>query len=122
MDPVYFNQYNEYAKVLRNWFVVYGVSATGVLVLEEAFKVIPYSNRRLIILLLLLGVGVQILATLFNKWSNWYLCFKKSIKTLRQSAVFINLLGDIFSLGLLIIATWLIIYHMSSASNRTGGG
>jgi hypothetical protein len=111
-DKVYFDQYDEYAKVLRNWLVVYGVSAIGALVLEKAFDKIDANHKQLIVLILLLGIGVQILVTLINKWVNWYRSFREPIVLLDKCITGINFLGDLLSLVLLFGATGLVVLYM----------
>jgi len=69
-----FDAYLDYAKTLRAWFIAYGVGAPVLFLTkkEVADKLAQSPSKDLIVYLFLVGVCLQILISLANKWGNWY--------------------------------------------------
>lgn len=69
----HFANYAEYSKTYRSWMVAYGIGGPiFLLVSKDAPKTVsesPYLQT--IITLFVLGVGLQILLALINKWAAW---------------------------------------------------
>ena len=65
--------YAEYNKVLRTWFVAFGVGVPGALLLSPDTKTIlsTAESGNLAIVLLLTGSGVQIFSAFLNKYIAW---------------------------------------------------
>ena len=65
--------YAEYNRVLRNWFVAFGVGVPGALLLSPETKAIlaDAESGSLAMIFLLAGSGLQILLALFNKYVAW---------------------------------------------------
>jgi hypothetical protein len=72
-----FDDYNEFAKVLRTWFVAYGIGGPVLLLTNEAVrsKIAASGFARCIAAAFLIGVGSQVLLALINKTALW-LCYK----------------------------------------------
>ncbi len=73
----YYENYNEYNRILRTWFVGFGIGGpVALLVNENLAKALAESGKvNLIAGLFLIGGGVQILIAFINKihnWSNYY--------------------------------------------------
>ncbi|MGH7618696.1 MAG: hypothetical protein ACREPM_15860 [Gemmatimonadaceae bacterium] len=68
-----FNDYNEYAKVLRAWFVAYGIGGPVLLLTNAAIgsKIAASGSARPIGSAFLGGVGLQVLLALLNKSALW---------------------------------------------------
>ncbi len=69
----YFAAYEEYSKVLRTWFVAYGIGGPVLLLTNEALaKAIKTSGQgRGLAALFLIGVGLQVVLAAMNKFSMW---------------------------------------------------
>jgi len=114
-----FGDYDEFAKVLRTWFVAYGIGGPVLLLTNETVraKIAASGCARNITLAFLIGVGFQVLLTLLNKAALWG-CYQAARKPeLRKRLVhraaewfayvlWIDLLVDIASLILFAYATY----------------
>jgi len=70
----YFESYAEYNRILRSWFVAYGVGGLALFLVEEKLRdaLVRTGEARLVIGLFLSGVAMQILIAGLNKYANWY--------------------------------------------------
>ena len=73
----YFKPYEEYSKVLRTWFVAFGIGAPVLLLTNEriAEAIKASGEARGVVSLFLLGVGLQVLIAALNKASMWSLYY-----------------------------------------------
>jgi hypothetical protein len=69
-----FSTYLEYNKVLRTWFVAFGVGGPALFLVNEkiAERLAKSGLLREVAALFLLGAAAQIIGALLNKISNWY--------------------------------------------------
>jgi hypothetical protein len=69
-----FNTYLEYNKVLRTWFVAFGVGGPALFLVNEriAEHLVKFGMLREVAVLFLVGTAVQIVGALLNKVTNWY--------------------------------------------------
>lgn len=69
-----FNAYLEYNRVLRTWFVAFGVGGPALILVNEkvAASLSATGQLRLVVLLFLVGASAQVLGALLNKIANWY--------------------------------------------------
>lgn len=70
----YFTLYLDYARMLRLWLVAYGVGGP-VLFLTRADvtrRIVESGEAYTIAVLFLIGVALQILIAVLNKWAAWY--------------------------------------------------
>ena len=70
----YFESYAEYNRILRSWFVAFGIGGLAMFLVEEKLRnaLIGSGAARLVIVLFLCGVALQILVAGLNKYANWY--------------------------------------------------
>lgn len=69
-----FSSYREYNKVLRTWFVAFGVGGPTLLLINEkvADRLAEAGTLRSVAILFLLGAATQVLVAFANKVANWY--------------------------------------------------
>jgi hypothetical protein len=70
----YYEGYAEYNRILRSWFVAFGIGGLAMLLVEERLRtaLIGSGTARLVVALFLTGVALQILIAGLNKYANWY--------------------------------------------------
>lgn len=71
----YFQNYADYSHTLRAWLVAYGIGGPVLFVTNDKIteKVAKSGFANEIIVLFLIGVGLQILLSMINKWCAWHL-------------------------------------------------
>jgi hypothetical protein len=69
-----FDAYFEYNRILRTWFVVFGVGGPVLFLTNEKIstQLIRVNQFRLVVVLFLVGVGLQVFGAFVNKVANWY--------------------------------------------------
>lgn len=69
-----FEAYLEYNRVLRTWFVAFGVGGPALFLVNDtvAKRLVAEGELQLIVLLFLVGAGAQVVGALINKVANWY--------------------------------------------------
>jgi len=82
-----FEKYSEYNRILRTWFVVFGISGPAALLANEAIRseLIVANELKYVVFLFLLGAGAQVLVAGINKFSNWY-CYAGRLPTHGKSS------------------------------------
>ena len=85
-----FEAYAEYAKNLRIWFVSFGIGAPLALVsgtrLSDALS--ASGNLYKVVLLYLIGVALQIILSLLNKYTNWICYYGENHKEFQGKRVY----------------------------------
>ena len=73
-DAAVFSAYFEYNKILRTWFVAFGIGGPSLLLVNEKVvnKLVAAGCLMNVVWLFLGGVLAQILGALLNKILNWY--------------------------------------------------
>ncbi len=73
----HYKVYEEHMKTLRAWFVAYGVGGPVLFITQQDFAATLAASgySKLIGVLFLVGVLLQALVALFNKWVNWGLYY-----------------------------------------------
>lgn len=114
-----FKSYMEYNKVLRTWFVAFGIGGPALLLVNEkiAQRLAEAKSLRLIASLFLVGAAAQVLGAFINKTVNWFVyrgaidegtspscCCKLAEKIADQ--FWIDILLDIITIGCFGWATW----------------
>lgn len=71
----HFANYAEYSKTFRSWMVAYGIGGPILLLTnKDAPQALAKSPQLLtIVTLFVLGVGLQIVLALINKWAAWHM-------------------------------------------------
>jgi hypothetical protein len=69
-----FSTYTEYNKVLRAWFVAFGVGGPALFLINDEIgtRLAKTGQLRSVAMLFIIGTGSQILGAFVNKVSNWY--------------------------------------------------
>jgi hypothetical protein len=69
-----FSTYLEYNKVLRTWFVAFGVGGPALFLVNDkiAERLVKLGMLREVAALFLIGAAAQIVGALLNKITNWY--------------------------------------------------
>lgn len=69
-----FGAYLEYNKVLRTWFVGFGIGGPALLLVNNSIakSLVEAGQLRDVVFLFLLGTTAQVLGALLNKVANWY--------------------------------------------------
>ena len=148
----HYKVYEEHMKTLRAWFAAYGVGGPVLFITQNDFATTLVSSglSQLVGVLFLVGVLLQALVALFNKWVNWGLYYfdeddvdtssavdtvettdvetdtqAKSQKLQRfcesySSKVWIDIVADLATLVLFSIATILVLIEVSKGAS-TGG-
>lgn len=72
--PAYFESYAEYNRILRSWFVAFGMGGLALFLVEEKLRdaLRASGQTRAVVALFLTGVALQILVAGLNKYANWY--------------------------------------------------
>lgn len=115
----YFKAYAEYSKVLRTWFVAYGIGAPVLLLTNEGLaKVLKASGESKVLAgFFLVGVALQVLLAALNKCSMWGIYFgefKDAFRRTRRYKIahwfseqfWIDLAIDILTFLAFAVATW----------------
>ena len=139
----HYKVYEEHMKTLRAWFVAYGVGGPVLFITQQDFATTLANSglSQLIGVLFLVGVLLQALVALFNKWVNWGLYYfdedepEASIDTTDEepkpkklqsfcesysNKVWIDIAADLATLALFSAATVLVLIEVSRNA-ATGG-
>jgi len=67
-------RYNEYNRILRSWFVAFGVGGPAIILVNSEVRnqLVQQSEMHAVILLFLAGAGAQVFVAFLNKVVNWY--------------------------------------------------
>ena len=137
----HYKVYEEHMKTLRAWFVAYGVGGPVLFITQKDFAtaLVTSGVSQLIGILFLLGVLLQTLVALFNKWVNWGLYYfdeddietvdtdtagdetepRANPSTLQQfcenysSKVWIDIFADVATLVFFAAATIIVLVEIS---------
>lgn len=144
----HYKVYEEHMKTLRAWFVAYGVGGPVLFITQQDFAstLVDSGWSQLIGVLFLVGVLLQALVALFNKWVNWGLYYfdeddsdtgsvvdtvetsSDAVDTEMQSQrlrrfcesysskVWVDILADLATLVLFAIATVLVLIEVSKGA------
>ena len=74
----FFDSYNEYNKILRSWFVAFGIGGPVVFLTNNALykDFLKLDERGCIVTLFLFGLFTQIAIAFINKVANWKIYYK----------------------------------------------
>jgi hypothetical protein len=117
-DGDYFPAYLEYNKVLRTWFVAFGIGGPALLLVNKLLidKLIATSNLRCVAIAFMSGAVAQVIGAMLNKIANWYVYlgkeekfkstwqYKVSLRLLHQFWIDISI--DIFTVFVFGYAAW----------------
>jgi len=88
--PAYFESYAEYNRILRSWFVAFGIGGLAMFLVEEKLRtaLIQSGQARTVIGLFLSGVALQIFIAGLNKYANWYCYAGEDDKAYRSTRAY----------------------------------
>jgi hypothetical protein len=144
----HYKVYEEHMKTLRAWFVAYGVGGPVLFVTQQDFAatLVDSGLSQVVGVLFLVGVLLQALVALFNKWVNWGLYYFDEddmeavsvVDTVETSGdavdtvtkpqglqrfcesysgkVWIDIIADLATLALFAIATVLVLIEVSKGA------
>jgi hypothetical protein len=71
----HFQNYSDYSKTLRAWLVAYGVGGPVLFLTNDGIskKVASSGHANAIVSAFLIGVALQIILALINKWAAWFM-------------------------------------------------
>jgi hypothetical protein len=124
-----FKAYLEYNRVLRTWFVAFGIGGPALFIVNETIgqKLVSAGQLRLVVSLFLLGAAVQVLGALLNKIANWYVyigTIDADVKGSRRqrfadwliSQFWIDITIDVISICSFGAAAWFLLTVFTKAS------
>lgn len=118
----HFQNYSDYSRSLRTWLVAYGVGGPVLFLTNDtlAARIAESGYAGQITFAFLLGVALQIMLSLINKWSAWHMYagsgddeyqtswrYRCWARVNEQS--WLDIVVDVFSFGAFIFATWRIM-------------
>ena len=82
-----FEAYFEYNRILRTWFVAFGVGGPALFLVNDkiASRLAEAHQLRLIVILFLFGAASQVLGAFLNKIANWYVYQSTADETIKGS-------------------------------------
>ena len=74
LSQSYFESYAEYNRILRSWFVAFGVGGLALFLVQSPAReaLLASGQTRTVVILFLSGVTAQIVVAFLNKYANWY--------------------------------------------------
>jgi hypothetical protein len=90
LSQSYFESYAEYNRILRSWFVAFGVGGLALFLLESPVRVALLASglTRVVVILFLIGVIAQIVVAFLNKYANWYCYFGEDNPAFLHSSLY----------------------------------
>lgn len=117
LSQSYFDSYAEYNRILRSWFVAFGVGGLALFLLESPVRaaLLASGQTRVVVILFLVGVIAQIVVAFLNKYANWYCYFGEDNPAFLQSSLYrfwsriaslfwIDIILDILTVGCFLAA------------------
>jgi hypothetical protein len=82
-----FQTYFEYNRVLRTWFVAFGIGGPALFLVNDAVarRLADARELELVVVLFLAGAAAQVIGALTNKVANWYVYLASVDETFRQT-------------------------------------
>jgi len=111
-------KYTEYNKVLRSWFVAFGVGGPAIFLINDEVrnKLIETGEIKVVVFLFLFGATVQISIAFINKVINWYVHQgndEEFVKTIRYrwsetitNWFWLDIVTDLLTFGAFGCAVW----------------
>jgi hypothetical protein len=117
-----FETYLEYNRVLRTWFVGFGIGGPALFLANSnvAQRLVAEGQLRLVVILFLTGAGAQVFGALLNKVANWYVYLSEIDDDRSRSRFYgvaewlaeqfwIDMLLDVVTIGVFGYAAWLLL-------------
>jgi hypothetical protein len=117
LSQSYFESYAEYNRILRSWFVAFGVGGLALFLLESPVRaaLLASGQTRVVVILFLAGVIAQIVVAFLNKYANWYCYFGEDNPAFLRTSLYrfwsniaslfwIDIILDILTVGCFLAA------------------
>jgi hypothetical protein len=117
----YFESYAEYNRILRSWFVAFGIGGLALFVVEDKLRdlLIASGETRKVASLLLAGAAAQVTVAFLNKYANWYCYFAEDNAAFQRSRFYafwswvtrqfwIDIVLDLLTTGCFLAAIWIL--------------
>jgi hypothetical protein len=117
LSQSYFESYAEYNRILRSWFVAFGVGGLALFLLESPVRatLLASGQTRAVVSLFLVGVIAQIVVAFLNKYANWYCYFGEDNPAFLDSSLYrfwsyiaslfwVDIILDILTVGCFLTA------------------
>jgi len=117
----YFESYAEYNRILRSWFVAFGIGGLALFLLQSPVReaLLASGHTRTVVLLFLTGVTAQIVVAFLNKYANWYCYFGEDNPAFLKSSLYrfwariasqfwIDIILDITTVVSFLTAIWML--------------
>ena len=117
LSQSYFESYAEYNRILRSWFVAFGVGGLALFLVESPVRaaLLASGQTRNLVVLFLGGVIAQIVVAFLNKYANWYCYFGEDNPAFLHSPLYrfwsriasqfwIDIILDILTVGCFLAA------------------
>ena len=124
-----FSAYLEYNRVLRAWFVAFGVGGPALFLInpQVGARLVEKGQLRAVAAMFLVGTGSQVLGAVLNKISNWYVYRGSNDVTYQVKWQFkffnwfvhqfwIDVLLDLSTITLFGCATWRLLTVFGSSN------
>ena len=122
-----FRTYFEYNRVLRTWFVAFGIGGPALFLVNDAVarRLAAADELELVSLLFLLGAAAQVAGALTNKVANWYVYiasvdegFERTVRyrvaEWLVAQFWIDIVLDVLTIGVFGWAAWLLLTVFAS--------
>jgi hypothetical protein len=117
LSQSYFESYAEYNRILRSWFVAFGVGGLALFLADSPVRaaLLASGQTRTVVILFLSGVIAQIVVAFLNKYANWYCYFGEDNPAFLRSPLYgfwsriasqfwIDIILDILTMGCFLTA------------------
>ena len=121
LSQAYFESYAEYNRILRSWFVAFGIGGLALFLLQSPIReaLLASGQTRTLVVLFLIGVTAQIVVAFLNKYANWYCYFGEDNPVFMRSRVYrfwshiasqfwIDIFFDLLTVGSFLVAIWML--------------
>lgn len=119
--PAHFESYAEYNRILRSWFVAFGIGGPALFLAEDNLRatLIASGETRRVVGLFLAGAAAQVLVAFLNKYANWYCYAGEDDAEYRRTRVYgfwqfiasqfwIDIILDLGAATCFISAIWIV--------------
>ena len=121
LSQAYFESYAEYNRILRSWFVAFGIGGLALFLLESPVReaLLASGHTRTMVILFLIGVTAQIIVAFLNKYANWYCYFGEDNQVFMRTRVYrfwahiasqfwIDIFFDVLTVACFLVAIWML--------------
>lgn len=119
--PAYFESYAEYNRILRSWFVAFGIGGPALFLVEDSLRaaLLASGETRRVVALFLAGAAAQVLVAFLNKYANWYCYAGEDDAAFRRTRLYafwqrlasqfwIDIILDLTAAACFISAIWIV--------------